>query len=90
MRESTGPRITILVACALAVAACDGVATKSEDASALGGSIVIASLWPLLHLPLVLALLYVLVIAREERHLTEAFGDSYRDYQRRVGRWLTL
>lgn len=56
----------------------------------VGGSIVIGSAWPLLHLPLVLALLYVLVIAREERHLTEAFGDSYRDYQRRVGRWLTL
>lgn len=56
----------------------------------VGGSMVIASLWPLLHLPLVLALLYVLVIAREERHLTEAFGDAYRDYQRRVGRWLTL
>ena len=42
MRESTGPRITILVACALAVAACDGGATKSEDASAVGGSIIIA------------------------------------------------
>ena len=42
MRESTGPRITILVACALAVAACDGGATRSEDASAVGGSIIIA------------------------------------------------
>ena len=42
MRESTGPRITILVAYALAVAACDGGATKSEDASAVGGSIIIA------------------------------------------------
>ena len=43
MRESTGPRIAILVACALAVAACDGGATKSEDASTVGGSIVIAA-----------------------------------------------
>jgi len=42
MRESTGPRITIVVAYALAVAACDGGATKSEDASAVGGSIIIA------------------------------------------------
>ena len=43
MRESIGPRISILVACAVVLAACDGSATKSEDASALGGSIVIAA-----------------------------------------------
>lgn len=28
------------------------------------------------------------VIAREERHLETVFGDSYRDYRRRVRRWL--
>jgi len=43
MRESIGPRISVLVACVLTVAACDGGATKSEDASAVGGSIVIAA-----------------------------------------------
>ena len=42
MRESIGPRITVLVACALALAACDSGATKSDDASAVGGSIIIA------------------------------------------------
>src|SRR5678816_3674774 len=42
MRESTGPRISVLVACALALAACDSGATKSDDASAVGGSIIIA------------------------------------------------
>jgi protein-S-isoprenylcysteine O-methyltransferase Ste14 len=30
------------------------------------------------------------VIRREEQHLTEAFGDEYREYQRRVGRWFTV
>ena len=43
MRESIGPRISVLVACALAVAACDGGTKKSEDPSAVGGSIVIAA-----------------------------------------------
>ena len=43
MRESIGPRISILIACTLAVAACDGGATKSDDASEVGGSIVIAA-----------------------------------------------
>ena len=42
MRESVGPRISVLVACALALAACDSGATKSDDASAVGGSIIIA------------------------------------------------
>jgi protein-S-isoprenylcysteine O-methyltransferase Ste14 len=28
------------------------------------------------------------VIPREERHLEHRFGDSYRDYKRRVRRWL--
>jgi len=43
MRESIGPRIRVLVACALAAAACDRGTTKSDDASAVGGSIVIAA-----------------------------------------------
>ena len=43
MRESIGPRISILVACTLAVVACDSGATKSDDASDVGGSIVIAA-----------------------------------------------
>ena len=43
MRESIGPRISILVACTLAVAACDSGAAKSDDASDVGGSIVIAA-----------------------------------------------
>jgi protein-S-isoprenylcysteine O-methyltransferase Ste14 len=52
-----------------------------------GGCGVVSTLWPMLLLPFAVMTLYVLVIRREERHLTEAFGESFRDYQRRVGRW---
>ena len=44
--------------------------------------------WPLLLLPLVLLALHRLVIRREERYLTSAFGAEYEDYRRRVRRWL--
>ena len=43
MRESIGPRICVLVACALGAAACGSPTTKSDDTSAVGGSIVIAA-----------------------------------------------
>ena len=56
----------------------------------VGGCAIITSLWPLVTVPLAIAVLYALVIRREERHLTEAFGDEYREYQRRVGRWFTV
>ncbi len=56
----------------------------------LGGCAVVTSLWPLLTLPFAIAALYLYVIRREERHLTETFGDQYRDYQRQVGRWLSI
>jgi len=35
-------------------------------------------------------ILYHGVIRREERYLTDEFGDDYREYQRHVGRWFTL
>lgn len=55
----------------------------------IGGSAIVKSLWPLLALPFAIAALYRYVIRREERHLTEAFGDEYREYQRQVGRWFS-
>jgi protein-S-isoprenylcysteine O-methyltransferase Ste14 len=53
----------------------------------LGVSVLCSLAWPVVLLPLVLFTLYRIVILREERYLTAAFGDQYRAYQSRVGRW---
>jgi len=54
----------------------------------LAGVLWLDTLWPLLLLPLVLALLQRAVIRREERYLAAAFGDDYREFRRSVPRWL--
>ena len=53
----------------------------------IGGVALLNSLWPLLVLPIVLMLLMRLVIQREERYLTDAFGAEYTAYRAQVGRW---
>ena len=53
----------------------------------LGLSLLLSTAWAVLLLPLVLVVLYRFVIVREERYLTAAFGDQYREYQAQVGRW---
>ena len=53
----------------------------------VGLSIFMATAWPLLVLPFVILSLRRQVIDREERYLTQAFGDEYRAYQNEVGRW---
>ena len=54
----------------------------------LGATLLIHSWWPLLVLPGILLVIRRKVIDREERYLTERFGDAYREYQLRVRRWL--
>ncbi|MGE0553039.1 MAG: isoprenylcysteine carboxylmethyltransferase family protein [Gemmatimonadales bacterium] len=54
----------------------------------LGVTFCANSVWPLLLLPLVLGLVILVVIGREERYLEARFGDAYQDYRRRVRRWL--
>jgi protein-S-isoprenylcysteine O-methyltransferase Ste14 len=54
----------------------------------LGATLLIQSWWPLLILPGIVLVMRRLVIDREERYLTERFGDSYRQYQLRVRRWI--
>ncbi|MCY7380025.1 MAG: isoprenylcysteine carboxylmethyltransferase family protein [Gemmatimonadaceae bacterium] len=54
----------------------------------LGAAAIMYSAWPLLALPIVVALLVRLVIEREERYLQDAFGSDYSDYRARVRRWL--
>jgi protein-S-isoprenylcysteine O-methyltransferase Ste14 len=53
----------------------------------VGLAILVGAGWPILILPLVIMAVQRLVIEREERYLTEAFGDEYRAYQKEVGRW---
>jgi len=54
----------------------------------LGASLLIHSWWPLLILPGIVLVMRRLVIDREESYLTERFGDSYRQYQLGVHRWI--
>ena len=54
----------------------------------LGILTVFNALWPLLFLPIVIAVLYYGVIKREERYLETRFGEKYRNYRARVKRWL--
>lgn len=54
----------------------------------LGATLLMNTLWPLLLLPAVLALLVRFVIRREEAYLEQAFADDYRRYRTRVRRWL--
>ena len=45
-------------------------------------------IWALVLLPLVIAAVDQLVIAREEAYLVRKFGQPHRDYMARVRRWL--
>jgi protein-S-isoprenylcysteine O-methyltransferase Ste14 len=57
-------------------------------ASYIGLAVIANSLWPVIVLPVALALLVPFVIRREERYLRSRFGDQYDAYCRRVKRWL--
>ena len=54
----------------------------------LGGTLLTRILWVLPLLPLALVAIRFYVIAREERYLTDEFGQAYVDYMSRVRRWL--
>ena len=54
----------------------------------LGIAIGAQSLWALLLLPVVLAIIQRRVIEREEAFLERRFDAAYRDYRTRVRRWL--
>ncbi len=53
-----------------------------------GLSLLLNNLWALLLLPVVLVVLDLSVIRREERYLTAKFGGAYTEYRSRVRRWL--
>ncbi len=51
-------------------------------------ALFVNSWWPLFLLPVVVAIIDRLVIAREERYLDSAFPGEYAEYRKRVRRWL--
>ncbi|HET6796509.1 MAG TPA: isoprenylcysteine carboxylmethyltransferase family protein [Gemmatimonadales bacterium] len=53
----------------------------------LAVTLLLNALWPLVLLPLMLAVLQWGVIRREETYLEAKFGAQYRDYRTRVRRW---
>lgn len=54
----------------------------------VGAALAWGLVWPLILLPLATLALTVVIIAREERYMRATFGMAYRDYCRRVRRWL--
>lgn len=54
----------------------------------LGFAMVLANGWVLLLTPVAAWLLQRFAILPEEAYLERKFGDAYRDYKRRVRRWL--
>jgi protein-S-isoprenylcysteine O-methyltransferase Ste14 len=53
-----------------------------------GAALGFGVIWALAVLPAVILAVDRLVIAREEPYLEERFGEPYREYKRRVRRWL--
>ena len=54
----------------------------------VGGALATGLVWSLLVLPVVMVLLRVFVIRREEQHLRERFPVEYAEYCSRVRRWI--
>jgi protein-S-isoprenylcysteine O-methyltransferase Ste14 len=54
----------------------------------LGIFVVLGSLSPLAVIPPFVTIIRARFIAVEERMLEAAFGDAYRDYMKRVRRWI--
>jgi protein-S-isoprenylcysteine O-methyltransferase Ste14 len=54
----------------------------------LGVMLLVNSVWTVLFVPFVIAILYLTVIRHEERYLAATFGIAYHEYRHRVRRWL--
>lgn len=51
-------------------------------------AVALANAWILALVPLAVLTVYATAIRHEEAYLETKFGDAYRDYKRRVRRWL--
>ena len=54
----------------------------------VGAALLVNAVWPLVFLPVVIAVVQRMFIEKEERYLERKFGDAYRQYKVRVRRWL--
>jgi protein-S-isoprenylcysteine O-methyltransferase Ste14 len=54
----------------------------------IGISLISNMLWPLLSVPVVMVIIDRIVIRKEESYLETKFGDEYRQYKKRVRRWI--
>jgi protein-S-isoprenylcysteine O-methyltransferase Ste14 len=54
----------------------------------VGFALALAAWGPFVLLPIVIAVLTMAVIAREERYMRATFGSAYDDYCQRVRRWI--
>ena len=54
----------------------------------VGITLVANTLWPIIYLPVGIALLHYGVIAREESYLERVIGDEYQQYKAMVRRWV--
>ena len=54
----------------------------------LGIAILFNALWSVLFLPVVLLVMILGVVKREERYLEQKFGEEYLSYKKQVRRWL--
>jgi len=53
-----------------------------------GIATALTSVWAMLFLPGLLAIMHYGIVLREETYLAEKFGAAYKSYQARVPRWL--
>ncbi len=53
-----------------------------------GAGIFFGAWWPIILTPLLIATMDGYVIRKEEQYLLGTFGEAYRDYCKRVRRWL--
>ncbi|MGI9204195.1 MAG: methyltransferase family protein [Woeseiaceae bacterium] len=54
----------------------------------IGIGVILSEAWIMIFTPILMVLLYHVAIKQEEAYLEVVFGDSYRDYKKRVRRWL--
>jgi len=53
-----------------------------------GLAVFLGNWWTLILLPFLITVVQLYVINKEEQYLQQAFGNSYKEYKRRVRRWI--